>query len=78
MADDDAQQGQVQVCDPARESCSDERGGGQRHPATGIGFRLAACVFPCVVGLEHGCFKENASCPDHAQRWLQHQRHLRV
>lgn len=30
------------------------------------------------VGLEHGCFKENASCPNHAQRWRQHERHVRV
>ena len=45
MADDDAQQGQVQVRDPARETCSDEREGGQRRPATGIGFRLAAYAF---------------------------------
>lgn len=44
MADDDAQQGQVQVRDPARESCSDERGCGQRRPATGF-FFLLACAF---------------------------------
>ena len=44
MADDDAQQGQVQVRDPARETCTDERGGRQRRPAPAVGFQVAACA----------------------------------
>jgi hypothetical protein len=77
MADDDAQQGQVQVRDPARETCTDERGGRQRRPATAVGFQVAACAGRARStrrGLEHGHrFKEIASCPDHAPRWRHHQ-----